>query len=362
MIGDQKGKPSMPIQSRNFGFLTEHDPLLTTCGARAECYVFDDPNTSLVKTRQFGELLARHVAARFGFDARGMEFGSVLRTLSENRFIPGKTREVFDVLRLQGNEAIHEHSGDRQSALTSLVAAYHLALWFQRTFVDQSFAPGPYRPPTTPKQAHASLREELEALKIAVTRYEQELAVSQGKAATLEEIARKLEREAGEFEEAKRALVQAADDKARERDEFERELNRVRQNIPPPTPADSNAFIERARHAEQSLGASGTEDHVPLARIRIRAPSPSSCHNAPVLLAQSSSGGFVACYCVECAARFKLSRRDFIALDLWISCPRCSNERMRPCIVHHNYGYTCLKCNLTCLLVSLLPRVEDLFR
>ena len=42
----------MEVESRNFGFLKQHDPLLVVYAARAEVYVFDDPNTSLVKMRQ----------------------------------------------------------------------------------------------------------------------------------------------------------------------------------------------------------------------------------------------------------------------------------------------------------------------
>ena len=45
--------------SPNFGFLAEHDPLLVHYGSQAERYVFDDPNTALIKLRQFAEVLAK---------------------------------------------------------------------------------------------------------------------------------------------------------------------------------------------------------------------------------------------------------------------------------------------------------------
>ncbi|MFN8414392.1 MAG: hypothetical protein U0Z26_18570 [Anaerolineales bacterium] len=35
-------------------------------GTLAEKYFVDDPNTSLIKMRQFGELLAKHVATKMG--------------------------------------------------------------------------------------------------------------------------------------------------------------------------------------------------------------------------------------------------------------------------------------------------------
>jgi type I restriction enzyme R subunit len=50
-------------KSPNFSFLSEHSSLLSQCAVQAERYVFDDPNTALIKLRQFGELLAQEVAA-----------------------------------------------------------------------------------------------------------------------------------------------------------------------------------------------------------------------------------------------------------------------------------------------------------
>jgi type I restriction enzyme R subunit len=55
-------------KSPNFSFLSEHSTLLSQCAVQAERYVFYDPNTALIKLRQFGELLAQEVAARTGID------------------------------------------------------------------------------------------------------------------------------------------------------------------------------------------------------------------------------------------------------------------------------------------------------
>jgi type I restriction enzyme, R subunit len=47
------------MRSLNFEFLRPHEPLLVKLGAAAERYCFEDPNVSLFKLRQFGELLAQ---------------------------------------------------------------------------------------------------------------------------------------------------------------------------------------------------------------------------------------------------------------------------------------------------------------
>ena len=50
----------------NFGFLSRYDSQLVLVAARAEQYFPADPVTSLMKLRQFGEMLAQHIAARTG--------------------------------------------------------------------------------------------------------------------------------------------------------------------------------------------------------------------------------------------------------------------------------------------------------
>src|SRR5262245_1000974 len=58
----------------NFAFLANRDPNLVFYAARAEQYVFSDPNTCLLKLRQFGELLARHASANLGLTRRTPTF------------------------------------------------------------------------------------------------------------------------------------------------------------------------------------------------------------------------------------------------------------------------------------------------
>jgi type I restriction enzyme R subunit len=57
------------INSANFSFLKADSPQLVRLGALAEHYFQDDPNTCLIKLRQFGELLAQTTAANAGLFA-----------------------------------------------------------------------------------------------------------------------------------------------------------------------------------------------------------------------------------------------------------------------------------------------------
>jgi type I restriction enzyme, R subunit len=59
---------STVVTSANFDFLEQHAAELVRLGALAERYFRHDPNTSLMKLRQFGEVLAQLVAAKAGLN------------------------------------------------------------------------------------------------------------------------------------------------------------------------------------------------------------------------------------------------------------------------------------------------------
>jgi len=50
------GPTNKAFPSPNFAFLMQYDEVLVRHAALAERYVFDDPNSALIKLRQFGEL------------------------------------------------------------------------------------------------------------------------------------------------------------------------------------------------------------------------------------------------------------------------------------------------------------------
>src|SRR5580658_8766721 len=79
--------------SANFAFLSEHDPQIVRLGALAERYFRDDPATSLIKMRQFGETLAQLTAAKAGM-FRDIQEGQadVIRRLKFERVIPEQLR------------------------------------------------------------------------------------------------------------------------------------------------------------------------------------------------------------------------------------------------------------------------------
>lgn len=173
--------------SPNFAFLATVEPSLVQLAARAERYVFDDPVVSLVKTRQFGEVLAQQVAAHTGMYASPAEQQSdLLRRLRDRRVIEGEVADFFHSIRVAGNKAVHDNYGDQRDALRQLRMAWSLAVWFRRAFKERGFKPGPFVPPPDPVDVEQALAAELAALRASLAEH---AARSEQLAATAEELA-----------------------------------------------------------------------------------------------------------------------------------------------------------------------------
>ncbi|MBD2357035.1 type I restriction-modification system endonuclease [Tolypothrix sp. FACHB-123] len=154
-------------ESLNFSFLVVQDTQLVRLGTLAERYFADDPNTCLIKLRQFGELLAQLAAAKVGLyevpDERQID---LLNRLRDRGLLKGEVDRLFHELRKIGNAATHELSGNHRTALSGLKYARVLGIWFHRVFGgDRNFDPGPFIPPPDPKVETQALKSELARLR-----------------------------------------------------------------------------------------------------------------------------------------------------------------------------------------------------
>ena len=130
----------MSQPSSNFSFLNFANPQLANLGTLAERYLTDDPNTCLVKLRQFAEKLAQDIATRLNiFESVQEEQLSLLNRLQlqiDNRII-----RLFHDIRLNGNKAIHEQKGDYNLAVGQLKNAHQLATWYYKQYHNPNFKP-----------------------------------------------------------------------------------------------------------------------------------------------------------------------------------------------------------------------------
>ncbi len=154
------------MASANFEFLKEHEAQLVRLAAQAEGYFKADPNTCLIKLRQFGELLAQLTAANSGsFTSPEEPQAELLSRLTYARTVPRDTAELFHKLRKTGNDATHRFTGSHTEALANLKIARELGGWFHRTFGDAKFRLGAFVPPPDPAAATTALHEELDRLR-----------------------------------------------------------------------------------------------------------------------------------------------------------------------------------------------------
>jgi len=105
----------------------QYDEVLVRHAALAERYLFDDSNSALIKLRQFGELLAQHTAAYAGIAVEEQESQrELIDQLYDRQIINAQISQLLHGLRKSGNEAAHQHSGDRREALHQLQMARKL--------------------------------------------------------------------------------------------------------------------------------------------------------------------------------------------------------------------------------------------
>jgi type I restriction enzyme, R subunit len=154
------------VTSPKFAFLAVYDEQLVQLAGLAERYFRDDPSTSLIKLRQWGERLAQHVAARTGLEIIANESqADRLRRLKVERVVPPEVLKLFRQMRIVGNRATHDGAGEYSDALANLKLARQLAIWFHPTFGHvPTFKPGPFVPPPDLQATTQELKAELDRL------------------------------------------------------------------------------------------------------------------------------------------------------------------------------------------------------
>jgi type I restriction enzyme, R subunit len=197
------------MRSLNFEFLKTHEPLLTQLGAAAERYCFEDPNVSLYKLRQFGELLAQLAAGSIGLTvARDTNQMTLLRDLESRGVIRGDVQRLFHEIRKTGNNAVHSLVGNQRIALEHLRYACFLGIWFHRSFGGAKEFKAAFIPPKPMAEPEVSLESTL--LQKEIARLNAELA-EQVSAAELAEADRW--RQAQQLESLTKSIEQSEEEK-----------------------------------------------------------------------------------------------------------------------------------------------------
>jgi type I restriction enzyme, R subunit len=238
------------MRSLNFEFLQTHEPLLVKLGAAAERYCFDDPNVSLYKLRQFGELLAQMAAQMVDVPlSNDRNQNTLLRDLAAKGVIRGDVDRLFHAVRKTGNDAVHSLVGTQRMALDTLKYACFLGIWFHRTFGGQPDFRVRFIPPQLEPVVEIGLEQTL--LQKEVDRLHAELA-EQVSAAELAEVDRL--RQAQLLEDLEKSVQQSEVEKQQIQQRLT-ELQTVAQAMPQ---SKRQLLVRQAGDAQIDLDESAT--------------------------------------------------------------------------------------------------------
>ncbi|WP_064809776.1 MULTISPECIES: type I restriction-modification system endonuclease [unclassified Rhizobium] len=197
--------------SANFDHLRGISTELHRLGVLAERFFSEDANTSLIKSRQFGEYMVKEIAALSGvYNAADRETThDLLRRLATQQVLPREVADIFHAVRKAGNKANHDFGGSSAEALSALKFCRALGVWYRRTYGrDPNFKPGPFVPPRSSQAVDQATQSELDALRRQVQEAEAKLAAAH---ASAEELAKA--RAAAEELARQRAVESAASEK-----------------------------------------------------------------------------------------------------------------------------------------------------
>lgn len=200
-------------QRSNFAHLAGLQADLALLGGRAERFFVDDPNTCLLKLRQFAELMAQQVAARAGLFAPGEDNqAALLSRLRQQGWLARDVSDLFHWIRKAGNEANHQLHGTHADALQGLKMATVLGVWYHRSFHNAAFKGGAFIPPAAPIDESDELKKQLADLQAQLQAADAALKSEAEKSVAAAQQVVQAQADASLWEELAQSVTTEADD------------------------------------------------------------------------------------------------------------------------------------------------------
>lgn len=244
----------------NFSFLAEHSSLLAELGATAEKLYPFDPASCVLKLRLLAETLTQEVASRIGLRLLQPTQAELLRAVDQRLGLDSQVRQMFHLLRHQGNQAAHQvdHRIGYREGMEALKVAREVALWFHRSFGSApDFKPGPFVLPDDPSQKLATLQQQMATLQEDLQQAQTAQAAQSQLTQLLEEQAaqeRALAARAAEERELYESLAEEASARYADlKTEFDARLKAINAQPDITSAKDLQAFAKRASQAAQQV-------------------------------------------------------------------------------------------------------------
>ena len=222
----------------NFDFLKQHDPIFLQLAQSAERAFSSDPNTTLVKLRQFAEAVAQDLAMRCSieFDDQTSQADLLFRINRELR-LESQIINLFHGLRKAGNQAVHQFKTEHKSALAGIKVARDIAIWYHRAFGEQGvdFKAGKFVIPQDPSKQLSELQTQIQQLKSQLVENNQQIESNQQLTSLLEQekeqfavLAEQMDAEARELAIQAKSHEQAL---AKQQAEFDNKLTQLQKQL-----------------------------------------------------------------------------------------------------------------------------------
>ena len=133
--------------SSNFLFLAERFPALEKMGNLAEIYLYTDPNTCLYKMGSLAETIVNYI-----FEIENLTppsgndntHANRIKLLQKKNMLSNTISNIFYVLRINRNEAVHAGYDSIEECITLIEMAYTLSVWFMQIYGDNEYEPLPF--------------------------------------------------------------------------------------------------------------------------------------------------------------------------------------------------------------------------
>ncbi|BAQ63920.1 protein kinase domain-containing protein [Geminocystis sp. NIES-3709] len=167
--------------SPNFSFLTVID-LAELATLAEKYYQSDDPNTSLIKSRQFIEVCAKYVSAKIGIyeEIKKEKLIYIINTLHKEKAIYDRIYYLFNDVRKLANSEVHispknsttiennnSNKANSSTALRCIKKIHKIAIWFHKVYCldpKKPFQEPTYIVPPDPNDLMKQLQEKIEEL------------------------------------------------------------------------------------------------------------------------------------------------------------------------------------------------------
>lgn len=130
------------MEKSNFEFLKGVNDILYRIAFAAEKNYPDDPNTTLVKLRMFGEASAKNIASLLDIEIKPTQL-ELVKELAKIKWVDTSIINVFHSLRKVGNQAVHDYHNDLDDAEMTLRLAFRLSIWYYRLVKNDADFPSP---------------------------------------------------------------------------------------------------------------------------------------------------------------------------------------------------------------------------